>query len=52
MTDTNPEKLSRELFIYVVLGAFAFLAGIAVVMNVMSSDTGLEAKPTVTARVP
>jgi len=52
MSETSPEKLSKEWFIYVVLGAFAFLIGIAVIMNVMSGDTQISPKPAVTAKAP
>jgi hypothetical protein len=52
MSETNPEKLSKELFVYVVLGAFAFLIGIAVIMNVMNGDTGISPKAAVSAKSP
>ncbi|MFT3836984.1 MAG: hypothetical protein QM723_08305 [Myxococcaceae bacterium] len=52
MSETNPEKLSRDWFLYVVAGAVAFLIGIAVVMNVMSGDTGATPPAAVTTASP
>jgi hypothetical protein len=43
MSETTPEGLTKQLFIYVVLGAIAFVVGIAVLMTTMNGDTTLSA---------